>query len=117
MADDAKNCLEGETSLYPSANMPVDELHLDHFGPLQETRDHYKHIFVVMDAFTRFTWLCLVKATATSEVINHLKAIFSIFGKSSKIVSDKRTAFTSQNFENFIETRTIKHRKVAVASP
>jgi len=53
MADDAKNRLEGETSLYPAPNTTMETLHLDHFGSLQETRERY--ILLVVDAFTRFT--------------------------------------------------------------
>jgi len=117
MADDSRNRLEGETNLYPQANAALDTLHIDHFGLLQESRDHFKYIFVVVDAFTRFTWLCPVKATTTNETVRHLKNIFSIFGNPSKIVSDRGTAFTSREFEKFIEARSIKHRKVAVASP
>jgi len=47
--------LEGETHLYPSSNKPLEILHADHFGPLQETAGKYKYILVVIDAFTRFT--------------------------------------------------------------
>jgi len=72
MADDTKNRFEGETSLYPAPNTAMEILHLDHFGLLQETQDHYKHIFLVVNAFTRFTWLYPVKTISTREVIEHL---------------------------------------------
>jgi len=57
--------------------------YLDHFRLLQETQERYKlrykYILLVIDAFTRFTWLCLVKATSTREVIEHLSSIFATF--------------------------------------
>jgi len=103
MADDTKNRFEGETSLYPAPSKAMKVLHLDHFGPLQETHDHYKHIFLTVDAFTKFTWLCPVKTTTTREVIEHLMNIFASFGNPTNIVTDKGTAFTSRDFEKFIE--------------
>jgi len=45
------NNLERETQLYPLPS-PQEILHLDHFGPLQETTDNFKHIFVIVDTFT-----------------------------------------------------------------
>jgi len=65
MAEDTKNRFVGETSLYPASKSPMEVLHLDHFEPLQETCERYKHIFVIVDAYTRFTWLYPVKATST----------------------------------------------------
>jgi len=117
MADDAKNRFEGETSLYPPPKSPLETLHLDHFGPLQETPDRYSHILVVVDAYTRFTWLFAVQTTSTKEVVNHLKSIFTVFGNPTNIVTDRGTAFTSCDFEKFVESLQVKHRKIAVASP
>jgi len=117
MADDSMNRLEGETSLYPAAKAPMELLHVDHFGPLQETRDRFKHILVMVDAYTRFTWLFAVRSTSTKEVINCLKSIFSIFGNASNIVTDRGTAFTSGEFAKYVDDLRVKHRKVAVASP
>jgi len=117
MANNVKNRFEGESTLYPAPNTIMEILHLDHFGPLTETRDHFRYILVVVDTFTRFTWLCPVKAPSTGEVIESLKNIFATFGNPSNIVSDRGTAFTSQEFERFLKELQIKHRKVAVASP
>jgi len=117
MSNDSNNRMEGETSLYPAPKSPMDTLHVDHFGPLQETRDNFKHILVIVDAFTRFTWLFPVKTTSTKEVVENLKSIFAVFGKPSGLVTDRGTAYTSREFEEFVQTAQIKHRKIAVASP
>jgi len=69
MSNEAANRKERETSLYPLPKDPMEILHIDHFGLLQETSDRYKHVLVVVDAFTRFTWLMAVKSTTTKEVI------------------------------------------------
>jgi len=36
------------------------------------TLEDYKHIFLVVDAFTKFTWLFPVKSTSSDELIKHL---------------------------------------------
>jgi len=72
MAEDSMNRFEGETSLHPAAKAPMQVIHLDHFGPLPETRDRFKHILIAVDAYTRFEWLFAVQSTSTKEVIHHL---------------------------------------------
>lgn len=117
MANESNNRFEGETSLYPVPCRAVEVLHLDHFGPLPETADHYKHVFIVVDAFTRFTWLYPVRTTSSREVIKCLTGLFATFGRPENIVTDRGTAFTSQEFSVFLDKLNISHRKVAVASP
>lgn len=68
-------------------------LHTDHFGPLSESFEGFKHILVLVDAFTRFTWFFLVKSTSTREVIKHFFSLFNIFGNPFKVVSNKGTVF------------------------
>jgi len=110
------DCFEGETSLYAVPKVPFEILHLDHFG-LQETSDRFKHILVIVDAFTRFTWLFPVQSTSTKKVINHLKSIFIVFGNPSNIVTNRGTAFTSRDFEKFVESLRVEHRKIVIVSP
>jgi len=117
MSNDSPNRFEKELHLYPSPTVPMHTIHIDHFGPLQETEQRFRHIFVVVDAFTRFTWLRAVKSTTSKESIEHLRNIFSEYGNPSTIVSDRGTAFTSKEFEAFISETLINHRLVAVAAP
>jgi len=116
MSNDSTNRFEKEISLYPAPKMVLETLHVDHFGPLQETKDHFRHVFVIVDAFTRFTWLFPVKTTASCEVIKHLTNVFATFGNPCNIVSDRGT-FTSKEFSEILVVHKIAHRKVAVASP
>ncbi|RLU18847.1 hypothetical protein DMN91_009205 [Ooceraea biroi] len=107
---------EGETQLYPLPKEPLKILHIDHFGPLQGSADNYKHILVIIDAFTRFTWLSPTKSTGTTEVICCLDKLFNTFGRPKEIVSDRGTAFTSKEFKDFVLKFLVKHRLIAVAS-
>jgi len=116
MSNEAGNRNERETSLYPLPKGPMEVLHVDYFGPLQETSNRRKHVLVIVDAFTCFTWLRAVRSTTTKEVIKHLN-IFLTFGKPIDIVTDRGTAFTSKEFTDFVKEFTVKHRLVAVAAP
>jgi len=117
MSNDSPNRFEKELHLYPSSTVPMHSIHIDHFDPLQETEQRFRHILVVVDAFTRFTWLRAVKSTTSKESIEHLRNIFSEYGNPSTIVSDRGTVFTSKEFEAFISETLINHRLVAVAAP
>jgi len=93
----------------------METVHVDHFGPLQETDNRFKYILVVIDACSRFTWLCATKTTSSRETVEKLKSIFAIFGNPEEIVSDRRTAFTSNEFADFVSRLKVKHRKVAAS--
>lgn len=47
--------------------------HIDHLGPLETTRKNYKYILAIIDAFTKFVWLCLMKTVTSKEVIEKMK--------------------------------------------
>lgn len=53
--------------------IPFDTYHVDHSGPLPSTRKSYNHILVVIDSFSKFTWLYATKSTGTLEVVTRLK--------------------------------------------
>lgn len=117
MADQSVNTREGELSLTDSPSAPLQIIHADHFGPIKESSEGFKYILVIIDAFTRFTWLLPAKSTSSKETIKLLKTVFHIFGNPNKIVSDRGTAFTSQEFSDFIKQSGLTHRLVAVAAP
>lgn len=117
MANSSTNRFEGQSQIESPPKAPFEIIHIDHFGPLQESENNCKFVCVIVDAFTRFTWLFPTKTTNSREVCNHLKFLFNVFGKPATIISDRGTAFTSAEFNKFLETLKIKIRKVAVASP
>lgn len=109
--------MEGEMELVDVVAIPLHTLHIDHFGPLEETPKNYKYIFVVVDAYTKYVWLYPCKSTATEEVLKHLTSLTTLFGFPERIISDRGTAFTSKNFAAYIQMYSIKHIMVAVAAP
>lgn len=117
VANSSSHNKEGEMQITDASSVPLQCLHIDHFGPLPESDSAMKHILVVVDAFTRFTWLFPTKSTNSKEVIKHLESLINVFGKPEGIVTDRGTAFTSKEFAEFIEPLRIKHRLIAVAAP
>lgn len=96
---------------------PMDTLHIDHLGPLPSTAKSYHYIFVVIDAFSKFILLYATKSTSTTEVLAHLKKQASIFCSPRRIVTDRRTAFTSKDFEEYCEAEGIKHSLITTGQP
>lgn len=108
---------EGELYIYDKGTKPFDTLHIDHYGPLKKEKDGYTHIFIVIDAFTKFVVLYPVKSTVTKETIIALKQYFHHFGTCKRIVSDRGTSFTSKVFPTLMIEFDIKHVKTATATP
>lgn len=108
---------EGEMQIYEKDTIPFQTIHIDHFGPLEVTSENFKHIFVTIDAFTKFVWLFPTRSTGTDETIECLTTLFSLLGTPKRIISDRGTAFTSHNFSEFMKKNNIKHVLTAVASP
>ncbi|XP_011858461.1 PREDICTED: uncharacterized protein K02A2.6-like [Vollenhovia emeryi] len=113
----ASNTREGELQITDNPPRPFHVLHIDHFGPINPTQDGFKHILVVVDAFSRFTFLQATKSTGTKEVVNYLSLLFHIFSNPGILVSDRGTAFTSHEFASFMKSKGVTHTLTAVASP
>lgn len=113
----SSNTKEGDLQNFGAPTRRFEIVHLDHFGPLKVTSDKFRHILVIVDAFSRFTCLYLTKSTSSFEVCSSLIDFFSMFGNPDKLVSDTGTAYFSREFRGLMEERMIHHRMVAVASP
>lgn len=57
----------------------------------------------------KFVWFYPVKTTSTKETISKLKIQQAIFGNPAWIISDCGTAFTSNDFGNYLEDENIEH--------
>ena len=96
---------------------PLDTFYVDHLGPLPSTKKIYNHIFVVIDGLTKFVWLYATKYTSTVEVVQHLKKQSTVFGNPRRIISDRGTAFTSHDFQEYCRGEGIVHVRVTTAVP
>lgn len=109
--------VEGDLHSIPKGKLPFHTIHVDHLGPLSTTSQKYKHIFVVVDGFSKFVKLYPVRSTTSKETINCLISYFNAYSRPIRLISDRGTAFTSAEFQNFIDRYNITHIKVATASP
>ena len=91
--------------------------HVDHLGPLPSTNKNYRHIFVVIDDFSKFVWLYPVKSTTAQETIDKLKLQQKTFGNPSRIITDKGTAFTANEFKKYCKEEGIQHITVRTGVP
>lgn len=108
---------EGLLRPIEKGEVPLDTFHLDHMGPLPSTRKQYRHILVVVDSFTKFVWLYAVKTTNTAEVLHCLARQAHVFGNPRRIISDRGSAFTSGDFQEYCKTEGIQHVLTTTGMP
>ncbi|GFV83813.1 hypothetical protein TNCV_2555991 [Trichonephila clavipes] len=89
----------------------------NHLGPLATTSKKYKHVFAVIDAFSKFTWLYPTRSTDAAEVINRLENQRHVFGNPARIITDKGSAFTSSAFEDYCKKQNILHISITTGLP
>lgn len=84
---------------------------------MPSTKKSYRHILVVVDLFTKFVWLYPTKSTTTKEVIDLLAKQALVFGNPRRIDSDRRTAFTSEEFKVYCQSESIEHHLIVTGVP
>jgi len=109
--------LEGYVHSLPKGNVPFAVIHVDHFGPIEKGTNAKKHVLLIVDAFTKFVKLYVVKSTSSKETIKCLQEYFQGYSRPKTLISDRGTAFTSREFEDFLSEHNVKHVKVATGSP
>jgi len=108
---------EGYLHPIPKGNLPFETIHIDHFGPVDNRVSLKKYVLLVVDAFFKFVRLFATKTTNTKETVCCLLQFFQSYNKPKVIISDRGTAFTSRDFEDFLKEQDIRHIKIAVGSP
>ena len=87
---------------------PWDRLHMDFCGPFP-TRET---LFVVIDSYSKFPEVEIMKSTTASAVTNRLDRIFAVHGIPTDIYSDNGPPFASDAVKKFMQNRGINHRLV-----
>lgn len=109
--------LEGHLNPVPKGDVPLETYHIDHLGPLPSIKKRYRHIFVVVDAFSKFVWLFGTRSTGSIEVLDKLSTLAAIFGNPKRIISDRGTAFTSNEFHEYCGRENIQHVLITTGVP
>jgi len=106
--DSKRGKKEGLLTPFDKVQEPLGTYHIDHVGPLTDTKKKYKHILAVVDGFSNFDWLYPTSSTGTDEVLNRLEKQSAIFGNPRRIVTDRGTAFTSSTFRDYCSDHGIQ---------
>lgn len=108
---------EGLLNPIDKGSVPLDVYHIDHLDPLASTKKRYCHIFVVVDAISKFVWLYARRSTGTTEVVSILTKQAIVFGNPRKIISDRGTVFSSQEFADYCKEQNIMHTLITTGVP
>ncbi|GFX11244.1 transposon Tf2-6 polyprotein [Trichonephila clavipes] len=108
---------EGVLNLISKESIPLSTYHVDFIGPLPSTNKSYQHIFTVVDAFTKFTWLYPVKTVSPESALEKLKQQQETFGNPIRIISDRGSAFTQKLFNDYCDEEKIQHLQIATGVP
>ncbi|GFV30702.1 retrovirus-related Pol polyprotein from transposon 17.6 [Trichonephila clavipes] len=108
---------EGFLNPISKDSIPLSTYHVDFIGPLPSTNKSYQHIFTVVDAFTKFTWLYPVKTVSAESALEKLKQQQKTFGNPIRIISDRGSAFTSKLFNDYCDEENIQHLQIATGVP
>lgn len=97
---------------------PFQRLYVDLIGPFPRSKRGNIGIFIVLDHFSKFTFLKPLRKFNASLIIEYLKQdIFDCFGVPETIVSDNGSQFTSKEFISFLNQLGVGHVRTAVYSP
>ncbi|GFW96247.1 transposon Tf2-8 polyprotein [Trichonephila clavipes] len=108
---------EGFLNPISKESIPLSTYHVDFIGPLPFTNKSYQHIFTVVDAFIKFTWLYPVKTVSAESALEKLKQQQKTFGNPIRIISDRGSAFTSKLFNDYCDEENIQHLQIATGVP
>ncbi|KAJ9544338.1 hypothetical protein OSB04_024045 [Centaurea solstitialis] len=100
---------------------PLDMIHMDLCGPTRtESLARKKYMLVLVDEFSRFTWLEFLRAKsdAADRIIAFIKRIQVLLGRRvKKLRSDNGTEFRNAKLQSFLEDVGISHNFSAVLTP
>lgn len=108
---------EGLLHTIEKGDKPLDTYHIDHLGPMVATCKMYKYLFVVIDGFTKMVWIFPTKTTNAKEVVDKMQILQQHFGNPNRIVFDRVTAFTSNEFKQYCEEENIEQVKITTGMP
>ncbi|CAH2084482.1 unnamed protein product [Euphydryas editha] len=89
-------------SSWEKPDTPFETVHVDTLGPLPEC-DGYRHVLIIVDAFSKFCLLYPMYRQDTDELKRHLTNMISIFGTPKLIVADRGRMFQSVDFLNWVK--------------
>ncbi|KAL0193255.1 hypothetical protein M9458_011551 [Cirrhinus mrigala] len=91
---------------------PWHRIHADFAGPVED-----KMLLVVMDAYSKWPEVAIMKSTSAEKTIEKLGEIFSRFGPPVQFVSDNGPQFISHEMATFLLANGVQHIKSSPYHP
>ncbi|XP_034279660.2 uncharacterized protein K02A2.6-like [Pantherophis guttatus] len=83
---------------------PWSRIHIDFAGPF-----HGQTFMVIVDAFSKWLEIKLMRATTTDAVIKELRQLFPTHGLPDVLVLDNGPQFTATQFEGYLADLGVRH--------
>jgi hypothetical protein len=90
---------------------------LDLVCPFKKAKGGFKHIFVVVDKFTKWIKVKPTTSITAAKVVEFIKENMCKFGVPNNIISDNGTWFTASEFKGFCADSDIKINYASVSHP
>lgn len=97
---------------WEAASAPFERIHIDFAGPFM---GHM--FFVLVDAYTKWPEVHIVKDMSVQNTINKCREIFTTFGLPKTLVSDNGRTVISTEFKTFLKNNGIYHKCTAPYHP
>lgn len=101
-----------QTHIWEPAQHVFDRVHIDFAGPFMG-----KYFFVLVDAYSKWPEIHIMDQITATKTIKILRTIFATFGIPRVLVSDNGTQFTSHEFDYFLKSNGILHKRSAPFHP
>jgi hypothetical protein len=90
---------------------------LDMIGPFKKAQGGYTHVLVAIDKFTKWIEFKPIVSLTLAKAVEFIQDIIFRFGISNSIITDLGSNFTSSEFFDFCEQKSIQIKYALVAHP
>jgi transposase InsO family protein len=90
---------------------------LDMIGPFKKAQGGYTHVLVAIDKFTKWIEYKPIASLTSAKAVEFIQDIIFGFGIPNSIITDLGSNFTSSEFFDFCEQRSIQIKYASVAHP
>jgi transposase InsO family protein len=124
--DHCLKCIAGKKHTGPKQGSlhPIDKIpdpfhtvHGDCVGPFPVTPEGFKHLLLLIDAFTKYLFLIPLKTLAGPETRDKLRIYLNIFQTTKRFICDQGTNFTDQCVKDLLSEMRIELHLIAKSAP
>ena len=103
---------------YPDVAMPFERVHLDLVGPMGESDNNFKYLFVMIDVLTRFVIAEPLKSKNANEVARvFVNKVICQHGVPKNLVTDQGSEFINAIFKDVADLLGMNHMKTTAYRP